>query len=91
MAHLCYSSKKFLGGAIPFHCDNINYLLVTYATDEVTSNSLDDITNWTWRPIEISMSHKLRFWGKLLQCGPGYVEAMQKRILIEGLLESIRS
>lgn len=59
--------QKFAAGAHYSYCEVVNYLLVTYATDNVISEAMHDISSCTQAHIATSVSYAQTVWDESLR------------------------
>lgn len=77
--------QKSSKGALYMHCNLVNYLLATCATDIVVADSVKCISNCTHMHNAKSFLYAQTVWDNLLRCGTVYNEAILKRIFMKGL------
>ena len=92
--------SRLLGesGAVDGHRDEVlssypevvNYLLRTYATDEIIAEAYSEVTNYIQSTGMSEMEYGDRLWRKALRCGNVFSDDRLKSLYAEGLLPAIR-
>lgn len=75
-------------GKLKGYCQVVNYLLETYATDDVVAEDEADITNYEHPKSMSAMQYLQAMWKEALRCGQVYSDSRLKRVLIEGVHHS---
>lgn len=78
-------------GKLTSYSSAVNYLLQTYASDDVIAEAEADLRHFTQTRNITPQEYAVALTLKVLRCGPVYTEARMIGIYIEGLQESIRS
>ena len=68
----------------------VNYLLATYATDDVIAETVGDILSIRQGKGTTAADFAQTLYDKVLRCGNVYPESQLKGIFVEGLVESVR-
>lgn len=84
------SHRRHKEGTLTTYCEVVNYLLETYATDDVIAETDAEILRFTQPPTKSPTEYAEALWNKALRCDRVYDEYVLKGIFIEGLHESIR-
>lgn len=84
-------SGKAKKGKLTSYSEAINYLLQTYASDDVVAEAEADLRHFVQNRSMSPQEYATALTLKVLRCGPVYTEARIIGIYIEGLRESIHS
>ena len=68
------------------YAEVVNFLLRTYATDEVLSEAVDDVTSFRQSSNMTEEVYSNQLWGKALRCGTVFSNRPLKSLFVEGLL-----
>lgn len=71
------------------YCEGVNYLLDTYAPDDIIAEAETDMTRFTQPSNKLLTEYAKALWNKELRCDTVYDEYVLNRIFIEGFSESI--
>ena len=69
----------------------VNYLLRTYATNEVIAEAYAEVTNFLQSSRMSETEYGDRLWEKALRCGNVFSDSRLKLLFAEGLLPAIRT
>lgn len=67
------------------YCEVVKYLLETYATDDITAETDDDMIQRTQPSNSSPEEYAEALWNKALKCHREYDEYVLKRIFMESL------
>lgn len=81
--------RKYKGGQLAPYPKVVNYLLKTYATDEVIAETDTGINQFRQGDLISPPEYAQEWWTKALKCGTVYTEPKLTGLFIEGLHGSI--
>ena len=68
------------------YAEVVNFLLRTYATDEVISEAVGDVTSFRQSSNMTEEAYSNQLWDKALRCGTVFSDRRLKSLFVEGLL-----